>query len=76
MDRPGNYVEPTIISGLKHDDPIVHKESFVPVLYVIEMEEGTLEEGVRWNNEVDQGLTSALFTQNVGNIFHWMGWVM
>jgi len=73
MDRPGNYVEPTIISGLTHNDPVVHKESFVPVLYVIKMEEGTLEEGISWNNEVDQGLTSALFTQNVGRIFHWMG---
>lgn len=35
MDRPGNYVEPTIITGLPHDAPIVHTETFVPILYVL-----------------------------------------
>ena len=25
MDREGNYVEPTIISGLNHDSPVVHR---------------------------------------------------
>lgn len=35
MDRPGNYVEPTIVTGLAHDAPIVHTETFVPILYVL-----------------------------------------
>ena len=35
MDRPGNYVEPTIITGLAHDAPIVHTETFVPILYIL-----------------------------------------
>lgn len=35
MDRPGNYVEPTIFTGLAHDAPIVQTETFVPILYVI-----------------------------------------
>ena len=35
IDRPGNYVEPTIITGLAHDAPIVHTETFVPILYVL-----------------------------------------
>lgn len=34
MDHPGNYVEPTIITGLLHDAPIVHEETFAPILYV------------------------------------------
>lgn len=28
MDHPGNYVEPTIVTGLVHDAPIVHQETF------------------------------------------------
>lgn len=72
LDGPGNFVEPTIISGLEHDSNIVHTESFVPVLYVLRME-GDLDEAIRWNNEVEQGLTSSIFTKNLSNIFKWMG---
>jgi len=72
LDRPGNFVQPTIVSGLQHDSTIVHTESFVPVLYVLKME-GDLDEAIRWNNEVEQGLTSSIFTKNLGNIFRWMG---
>jgi aldehyde dehydrogenase family 7 protein A1 len=32
-----------------------------------------LEEAVQWNNEVDQGLTSSVFTKDVGKIFQWLG---
>lgn len=35
LDRPGFYVEPTIVTGLSHDAEIVHRESFVPLLYVL-----------------------------------------
>lgn len=72
LDGPGNFVEPTIISGLEHNSNIVHTESFVPVLYVLRME-GDLDEAIKWNNEVEQGLTSSIFTKNLSNIFKWMG---
>jgi len=71
-DRAGNYVQPTIISGLCHNDPVVMKESFVPVLYILKLE-GDFDAAVALNNQVDQGLTSALFTQNLERIFKWMG---
>ena len=35
IDCPGNYVEPTIVTGLSHDAPVVLRETFAPVLYVI-----------------------------------------
>lgn len=41
MDRPGNYVEPTIITGLAHDAPIVQTETFVPILYVLKFKVST-----------------------------------
>lgn len=30
----GNFVEPTIVTGLKHDAKIVQRETFAPILYV------------------------------------------
>ncbi|XP_023349089.1 putative aldehyde dehydrogenase family 7 member A1 homolog [Eurytemora carolleeae] len=71
MDREGNYVEPTIISGLNHDSPVVHRETFAPIVYVLKC--SSLEEGISINNEVEQGLSSSLFTKDLGNVFKWLG---
>ncbi|KAK2559213.1 Alpha-aminoadipic semialdehyde dehydrogenase [Acropora cervicornis] len=35
LEGPGYYVEPTIVTDLAHDAEIVHRESFVPILYVL-----------------------------------------
>jgi aldehyde dehydrogenase (NAD+) len=62
IDRDGFFVEPTIVKA-QHDWPIVHEETFAPILYLIEYK--TLEEAIEWHNEVPQGLSSAIFTTNV-----------
>lgn len=69
-DRPGNFVEPTIVLATP-DMPIVHQETFVPILYVMKFK--TFEEAVQYNNSVDQGLSSSLFTKNTANLFNWIG---
>ncbi|QQP36683.1 Aldehyde dehydrogenase 7 family_ member A1like, partial [Caligus rogercresseyi] len=66
-DRVGNYVEPTIISGLPHDSPVVLRETFAPIVYILKTK--SLEEGIQWNNEVEQGLSSSLFTSDIGKLF-------
>nr|XP_055063018.1 alpha-aminoadipic semialdehyde dehydrogenase [Misgurnus anguillicaudatus] len=71
IERPGNYVEPTIITGLPHDAPIVHTETFVPILYVLKFK--TEDEAFAWNNEVKQGLSSSIFTRDMGRVFRWLG---
>uniref|UniRef100_A0A8D2N458 aldehyde dehydrogenase (NAD(+)) n=1 Tax=Zonotrichia albicollis TaxID=44394 RepID=A0A8D2N458_ZONAL len=71
INRPGNYVEPTIVTGLPHDAPIVHTETFAPILYVLKFKEE--EEVFAWNNEVKQGLSSSIFTKDLGRIFRWEG---
>ncbi|XP_039766726.1 alpha-aminoadipic semialdehyde dehydrogenase isoform X3 [Ornithorhynchus anatinus] len=71
MDRPGNYVEPTIVTGLAHDAAIVHTETFAPILYILKFKEE--DEVFAWNNEVKQGLSSSLFTKDLGRIFRWLG---
>ena len=67
---PGNYVEPTIVA-IAHDAAIVKHEIFAPIVYVFKFK--TLDEAIAGNNEVPQGLSSALFTKNIGNYFKWVG---
>jgi aldehyde dehydrogenase family 7 protein A1 len=55
------------VTGLKHDNPLVHNECFAPIVYVLKAD--SVEEAVSWNNEVPQGLSSSIFTQSVENIF-------
>lgn len=67
MDRPGYFVEPTIISGLEYNSPVVRRETFAPIVYVLKYD--TLEEAIEWNNSVDQGLSSSIFTNDIGTVF-------
>ena len=70
LPGPGNYVEPTI-AEIAHDAPIVQTEIFAPIVYVFKFK--TLDEVIEWQNEVPQGLSSALFTKNLQNYFKWVG---
>ncbi len=62
-DGKGNFVLPTVITGLKNSDPVVQTETFAPILYVMKYK--TLDEAFAMHNDVPQGLSSAIFTQNV-----------
>jgi aldehyde dehydrogenase (NAD+) len=62
-DRPGNFVLPTIIAGLKNSDEVVQTETFAPILYVMPFK--SIDEAIHAHNGVPQGLSSAIFTQNV-----------
>jgi aldehyde dehydrogenase (NAD+) len=62
LDRPGFYVEPTIVKA-QHEWQIVHEETFAPILYLIEWD--NFEAVLAWHNEVPQGLSSAIFTMNI-----------
>lgn len=67
IDRPGFYVEPTIISGLPAEAEVVQQETFAPIVYILET--NSLEEAINLNNNVEQGLSSSLFTKSIGNVF-------
>ena len=62
-DGNGNFVLPTVITGLNNSDEVVQTETFVPILYVMKFK--TLDEAFAMHNDVPQGLSSAIFTQNV-----------
>ena len=56
------HVQPCI-AEIKHDAPIVHQETFAPILYLIKYK--TLEDAIAIQNEVPQGLSSAIMTNNL-----------
>jgi aldehyde dehydrogenase (NAD+) len=58
----GCYVKPCIAEVLP-DAPIVHKETFAPILYI--MKYSSMEEAIAIHNSVPQGLSSALMTLNM-----------
>ncbi|HEX5172068.1 MAG TPA: aldehyde dehydrogenase family protein [Cyclobacteriaceae bacterium] len=58
----GCYVRPAI-AEVENDFEIVQQETFAPILYIIKYK--TLNEALRYNNGVKQGLSSAIMTLNV-----------
>jgi aldehyde dehydrogenase (NAD+) len=62
LDRPGFFVEPTIIRA-RPDMPIVRQETFAPILYVMSYTD--LDEAISQHNSVAEGLSSAIFTDDL-----------
>lgn len=58
----GFYVRPAIVS-IQHDAKVVHEETFAPIMYVLTY--SNLEEAIDIQNEVPQGLSSAIFTESM-----------
>ncbi len=58
----GCYVKPCI-AEVKNDFKIVQHETFAPILYLMKYK--TLEEAVAMQNEVPQGLSSSIITNNL-----------
>ena len=62
LDRPGYFALPTLIKA-NQKMAIVGEETFAPILYA--MSYRTLEEAIAIQNSVEQGLTSAIFTNDL-----------
>ena len=58
-----NYVKP-VIAEIKNSAEIVQKETFAPILYLIKYK-GDVENAIQIMNDVKQGLSSAILTQNI-----------
>jgi aldehyde dehydrogenase (NAD+) len=62
LDRPGYFVAPAIVRS-RPDMAIVREETFAPILYAIPY--STLDEAIDIHNSVEQGLSSAIFTNDL-----------
>ena len=58
----GYFVQPVIVE-LARQSPLMHHETFAPILYVVPYT--TLEEAIDLNNAVPQGLSSSIFTTDL-----------
>jgi aldehyde dehydrogenase (NAD+) len=58
----GCYVKPVIIEAKNHFE-IVQEETFAPILYLLKY--SSLEEAIEMQNDVKQGLSSAIMTNNL-----------
>jgi aldehyde dehydrogenase (NAD+) len=62
-DRSGNFVLPTLVTGLKNTDEVVQTETFAPILYVMPFK--SIDDAIDQQNGVPQGLSSSIFTENL-----------
>ncbi|KAJ7704312.1 NAD-aldehyde dehydrogenase [Mycena rosella] len=72
-ERTGNFVQPTIAlpKSVDPSDALWQTECFAPILNCAVFDD--LEEAIRWNNAVPQGLSSSLWTRDVRNVGTWIG---
>lgn len=71
FDRSGNYekgywYEPTVLTGVTQDMPIMRNEIFGPVIPVMEFDD--FDEGLGYANDSNYGLAGYLFTNDMNKI--------
>ena len=65
------YFSISIIVAIDKDADIVKTETFAPIVYVFKFKD--LDEAIKYNNNVPQGLSSSLVTNDIKNYFRWIG---
>lgn len=66
MDRPGWFVQPTIITGAHNEWPCLQHETFAPIVYIVEYD--TLDDALAMHNGVAQGLASGIHSTHLHHI--------
>ncbi|MEK5108924.1 aldehyde dehydrogenase family protein [Cytobacillus sp. FSL K6-0129] len=66
----GYFVEPTIFTNVSSDMKIAQEEIFGPLLAIIEVD--SFEEALKVSNDIDYGLSSSIYTNDMNKAFNYL----
>lgn len=61
----GNYVKPTLLTGVTHDMAVMKDETFGPVIPVMKV--GSDDEAIKYMNDSEFGLTASIWTKDIAH---------
>ncbi len=62
-DTSGYYFPARVLTNVKHEDEIMQKEIFAPILPIAKFD--TLDEAIDMANDCEYDLTNSIYTQNL-----------